>query len=132
VETQLRGDVVGGRYTQDAPTSVGQSHKELRLAPGTALLDDDVIHQFYFVARERGKGRLQIYVPQRLTRDSLSIVVRGQDSVDVLNGRVPATHLVVTNGAGAVTDLWVDASDRVLRVAIAARHFEAVRDEAPR
>jgi hypothetical protein len=128
----LRATAAGGRYMQQVRTPSGLSERELRLEPGTIILDQDIVHQYYFVGRSRGGGRVPVIAPRTLARDVVTITVRGDGPVELRNGTVPATHLIVTNAAGVATDLWVDAAGRVLRVATPARHFEAERDEPPR
>lgn len=128
----LRGTAAGTRYMQQIRTPSGLSERELRLAPGTLILDQDVVHQYYFIGRARGGGQVPVIAPRTLARDVVTIAARGDAPVQLRNGTVPATHLIVTNAAGVATDLWVDAAGRVLRVATPARHFEAERDEPPR
>jgi hypothetical protein len=59
-------------------------------------------------------------------------VYEANGKVETGNGSVAARHLIVTATGGTVTDLWVDAAGRVLRVQVPSRGFTAVRDEAPR
>lgn len=111
----------GGRATE----------RDLPLVSGTIVLDDDVVHHFYFVAQSTD-AVVPIVIPQRLVRDSVRVTRRGDGDVEVGNGTIPSRHLTVTASGGVVTDVWVDAAGRVLRVHVASRGFTAVRDEAPR
>ena len=132
LRTRVRGDAAAGRFSERVVNQVGQSERELRLAPGTVVSDSEMVHQYYFFARSRAAGRLPVLIPRRLGRDSVTLAVRtdGQ-TVELGNGTLPAKHLTVENAAGIATDLWVDAQGRVLRVAIQSRGFVAVRDEPP-
>jgi hypothetical protein len=121
----------GTLFTLTAMTPRGRSERDLRLARGSVVLDDDVVHQYYFVGR-RDPGPLRALAPRRLAYEQLAVVyVDGRD-VEIGNGTLPSRHLTVTSADGVVTDLWVDAAGRVLRVATPSRGFVAIRDEPPR
>jgi hypothetical protein len=132
LESRVKGGLVGARFVQRTSVGSSQTEKELRLAPGTVMADEESVYQFYFVTRARGGARVQLLFPRRLQRDSASITVRSENQdVELGNGRVPARHLIVMDAAGVATDVWLDARGRVLRVAVPSRGFVAVRDAPP-
>jgi hypothetical protein len=121
----------GTIFTLTAMTPGGRSERDLRLARGSVVLDDDVVHQYYFVGR-REPGQLRALAPRRLAYEPMAMAYVDGREVEIGNGTLPSKHLTVTNAAGVVTDLWVDAAGRVLRVATPSRGFVAIRDEPPR
>jgi len=130
--TSVSATISGGRVRVRVATAVGDASGEMRLDPQAVVLDEEVVHQYYFVARHLAAGHVQVLVPGKMARDSLRLGTRGQGPVEVGNGTVPGTHLTVVDGSGILTDLWVDRMGRVLRLAVPARNFVAVRDEPPR
>jgi hypothetical protein len=55
----------------------------------------------------------------------------GQETLQIGNHDVAATHLRATLSGGQVHDLWVDSSGRLLKVALPAKGLVAVRDDPP-
>jgi hypothetical protein len=131
VTTMVTASVGGGRLSQRVVTDKGESARQFPLSPGTLILDEDVVHQYYFVA-QRGAGTIPVLVPRRLGRESVVVSALADTRVEIGTGTVTARHFTVTDAAGIVTDLWVDAAGRLLRLAVTARGFVAVRDEPPR
>lgn len=122
---------VGTIVTLTSITPRGRSERDLRLSTDTGLLDEDVIHQYYFLAR-RGAGTHRVLVARRLAYDTVTVSIVDTGEVEIGNGRLPARHLTVRTTAGVTTDVWVDSQGRVLRVSDPSRDFVAVRDEPPR
>jgi hypothetical protein len=131
VTTMVTASVAGGRLSQRVVTDRGESARQFPLPAGTLILDEDVVHQYYFVA-QRGAGSIPVLVPRRLGRETITVAERPAGPVEIGTGTVPARHFVITDGSGTATDVWVDAAGRLLRLAVSARGFVAVRDEAPR
>jgi hypothetical protein len=134
--TLVRASVRAGRFSGHVSDGSGKTtERDLPFAAGAVVLDDDIVHHYYFLARASAGSAgetIAVVVPQRLTRESVQVSDRGQTTVETGNGSVPSRHLIVTAVGGTVTDLWVDAAGRVLRVHVPASGFTAIRDEAPR
>jgi hypothetical protein len=96
----------------------------------TVLLDDDFVHQLYFVGLSSRSGAVRVISPHAAKAATFVIAAHGLEPVDVGGQSVTATHLSLTNG-GDRRDVWVDADGRVLRAETSAG-FKAIRDELPR
>jgi hypothetical protein len=132
LRSRVTGGAVGPRFIQRTLNGGAQSEKEFRLIRGTVMADSESVYQYYFVARARGDTRVQLMFPRRPSRDSALVTVRSENQiVELGNGKVPARHLIVVDAAGIATDVWLDASGRLLRVAIQSRGLVAVRDAPP-
>jgi hypothetical protein len=132
VAATLQGNFSGRRLSVHSQNESGTSDRELPIAAGTVVLDEDVVHHYYFLFRQGVSGRVPVVVPRRLTRDTVTIVARGEGLVELGNGSVPSRRLTVTNAAGVATDVWIDAAGRVLRVQVPSRGLTAIRDDRPR
>ena len=132
VQEHLSGRIGRGRFSAQLRTPRGESAKEYIVADGVLILDDDVFHQYFFVARQRDRATLAVVVPRRNVQITMRVANRGSATVTVGGRALPATHLVLTEPGGAVRDVWADADGRILRVAVPARGLVAERDEPPR
>jgi hypothetical protein len=109
----------------------GQAAKEFVVAVGAMVLDDDVFHQYYFVAKRAGEGSIPVIIPQRSAQSAVTVARLGAERIDIGNAQVEAQKLSVTEGSGPTREVWVDSQGRVLRVAIPSRAIVAARDELP-
>ena len=133
VQERLTGQVGRGRFSAVTKTPRGESSKEYVVSDGALILDDDVFHQYFFVAQGRRAGSVPVVVPRRNTQLTMRIEERGAEQLTIGGQRVDARHFVLRDaGGGADRDIWVDAQNRVLKVAIPARNVVAQRDDAPR
>ena len=84
-------------------------------------------------AEERiNKWRVAVVFPRRNVQEAMRVREGGSEPV-VIGGRaVAATRLVLQEAGGAERQIWVDAEQRVLKVAIPSRDLVAVRDAPPR
>lgn len=133
VQERLTGQVGRGRFSALTKTPRGESSKEYVVADGALILDDDVFHQYFFVAQGRRSGTVPVVVPRRNTQLTMRVEERGAEEVTIGGRRLAARHLVLRDPTGgADRDIWVDAQNRVLKVEIPSRHLVALRDDAPR
>jgi len=131
-EERLTGQVGRGRFTAMLKTTRGESTREYVMPDGALVLDDDIYHQYYFVAQGNRSGPTPVVIPRRSAQVTMRIEAKGAESVAVGGRSVSATHFVVTDPGGGARDVWVDGSGRVLKVAIPSRGVVATRDELPR
>jgi hypothetical protein len=108
----------------------GESRHEFAIARDAVVLDDDVFHQYYFVARRAGRP-VSAVVPARGVQVALTVESRGAESVTIGDMPARATHIVVMERSGDQRDLWVDSSGRILKVAVPSTGIVALRDELP-
>lgn len=109
----------------------GQAAKEFVVAVGAMVLDDDVFHQYYFVAKRAGEGSIPVIVPQRNTQTTITVTQSGTERIDLGTAQLEAQKLSVAEPSGPTREVWVDAQGRVLKVAIPSRGIVATRDELP-
>jgi hypothetical protein len=96
----------------------------------TVLLDDDLVHQLYFVGLSGRSGAVRVVSPHAAKVATFVIAAHGLEPIDVGGQSVTATHLSLANG-GDRRDVWVDADGRVLR-AETSSGLKAIRDELPK
>lgn len=131
-EERLTGQVARGHFSAQLKTPRGESAREYVVSEGALVLDDDVFHQYYFVALGERGATVPVVVPRRNVQVTMRVQDRGASPVDVGGRSLAATHLVLSEPGGGDRDLWVDASGRVLKVAIPGRGVVAQRNEPPR
>ena len=128
----LKGVIRRGRFSATMQTPRGENLKEYVVSEGALVLDEDVFHQYYFLARGNRTGSVPVVVPHRNVQVVMRIEDRGAASV-VIGGRsIAGRALVLIEPGGANREIWVDAQGRVLKVAIPSRGLVAIRDEPPR
>jgi hypothetical protein len=126
------GTIARGRVDARMRTARGEARKEYIVTEGALILDDEVFHQYYFVAARRGAGSIPVVIPRRNQQVTMRIATAGSEQLTIGNQQLQAQHLTLTEPSGDRRDLWVDAQGRVLKVAIPSRGLIAVRDDPPR
>jgi hypothetical protein len=114
-------------------TRDGESTREYVVPSGVVVLDDDVVHQLFFLTRTDRRSRsLTILAP----RSGLQAVGRlenlGAASVEIGGTYVPATHFSLIGPGFPQREFWIDATGRVLKATAPERGIVAQRDEPPR
>lgn len=122
-----------GRFTSLLRTRDGESTREYVVPAGVVVLDDDVIHQFFFLTRTDRRSRsLTILAP----RSGLQVVGKlenlGPAFVELGGQRFPATHFSLSAPGLPQREFWIDADGRILRATTPERGIVAQRDEPPR
>jgi hypothetical protein len=122
----------GGRLSTLSKDGHGnESMTEYPLATGKSLiLDDDLVHQTYFVTLAKRSGMVQVIEPRSAHRLTLTLAAIGPEPVTIGGRSATATHYSLGNGLGR-RDFWVDSEGRVLRVET-SQGLKAVREELPR
>jgi hypothetical protein len=126
------GIIARGRLSATITSSRGPSAREFIVPPGSVILDDDLLHQHYFVIQRTRDGRVPIIVPHRNTQTTLRVTTVGTEPLLVGTRELNSTHLRLEEPSGERRDVWVDEAGRVLKIEIAARRLVAVRDDPPR
>ena len=125
------GKITRGRVSARINNARGESAKEYIVTDGALILDDDVFHQYFFVARRANAASVAIVVPRRNAQLVLKLANAGADRVTIGTKDVDARHITLTEPGGDVRELWIDAKGRVLKVAIPSRNLVALRDDPP-
>ena len=128
----LSGQVQRGRFSARTQTPRGMSAREYIVADGALIVDDDIFHQYFFVARAERTGAVPVVVPRRNVQVAMHVEVKGFERLTIGGTPIEARHLSVSEPNGETRDIWVDGADRVLRVAIPARGVIATRDDPPK
>ena len=122
-----------GRFSSMLRTSEGESTHEYVVPAGVLVLDDDIVHQLYFVTiGGRRSGSVTVLAPRTGIQAVAGLQSLGASSVDIGGVSVAGTHLVLTAPGFARREFWIDAGGRVLKAAIPERGIVAQRDEPPR
>jgi hypothetical protein len=122
-----------GRFSSMLRTREGESTREYVVPAGVVVLDDDVVHQLYFLTiGARRSGSITVLAPRTGVQAVATLQSLGASSVDIGGASVTGTHLVLTAPGFARREFWIDAGGRVLRAAIPERGIIAQRDESPR
>lgn len=124
------GRIARGRVSAQIDNARGPSEREYVVADGAVLVDDDVFHQYFFLAQRSGAST-SIVIPRRNAQLVLRATDGGSDRVQIGATALDARHIVFTEPTGATRDVWVDAKGRVLKVAIPSRNLVALRDDPP-
>jgi hypothetical protein len=96
------------------------------------VLDDDIFHQYYFLAQGGRSGPIAVVVPRRNVQLAMTVSERPADAIMVGGHSIPTRLLVLSEHGGDERNIWVDAQGRVLKVNIPSRGVTALRDDAPR
>lgn len=130
LEQKLSAVVGRGRISQRTQTKRGEAAKEYVVADGALVLDDDVFHQYYFLALRAVEGPVPVVIPRRNTQVQMRASVRAPTTVEIDGTRIAARHLVLSAAGSPDREVWVDEAGRLLRVRIG--DLVAEREEAPR
>lgn len=132
VQERLSGNLGRGRFSARLRTPRGESAKEYIVADGAFVLDDDVFHQYYFLANANRSGAITVVIPRRNTQVSMRVDDRGKESVRIGGSTVNGRRLVLTEPDGSTRHIWVDDQGRVLKVSLERSGITATRDQPPR
>lgn len=122
-----------GRFSSMLRTRDGESTHEYVVPPGVIVLDDEVVHQLYFVTRGgRRSGTINVLLPRLGIQTNATLQELGQAPLDIGGNSIPATHFSLTGAGLSRREFWTDAAGRVLKATIPERGIVAQRDEPPR
>lgn len=108
-----------------------ESMREYPVVPGNCLvLDDDLLHQIYFVALSKRTGAIQVIKPRAAHGGTLTVQANGLEPITIAGRRVTATRYTMRNGAER--QFWIDAAGRLLQVEVPSTGLKATREEMPR
>ncbi|HEX8691659.1 MAG TPA: hypothetical protein VF746_04515 [Longimicrobium sp.] len=129
---RIAGDIGQGRVSARIVTASGEQLREYVASSGAVVLDEGVAHLYYFLAQRLHSGRVPVIVPRENRQVMATVADRGQETVQVGDRSARLFHLVVQLQDGGEHHVWVDALNRVVKVEIPARGYQAVRTELPR
>jgi len=137
VRERLKGLVGRGRFSAQVTTPTGESTREYIVASGALVLDEEIFHQYYFLAQRAQRmgeagGAVPVVVPRQNVQEMMRVRWAGADRLTIGGAPVTARVLVLTGPAGATRHIWVDEAGRVLKVELDGRGIVALRTELPR
>jgi hypothetical protein len=130
VDERVSGMVGRGRVSAHVKTARGESANEFVVSPGALVIDDDVFHQYYFIAKR--SGAVSVIVPRRNAQVTMRVSNAGTENVTIGGTSIEATKTTIADPGGADREVWTDSAGRVLKVAIPSRGLVAQRDDPPR
>lgn len=129
--SKIVGTVGSGRFIAKIVSAAGEQLREYVASSGAVVLDEGIAHHHYFLVR-RGARRVPVLIPRENRQVLATVASRGEEPVDINGTRLNLFHFVVTLAGGEEHHVWVDSLNRVLRVDIPSRQYQAVRTEVPR
>ena len=134
VEQRVSAQAAGTHFRAQSVSDVGEAAREYLLEPGTLVVDDELYHQYYFLARRvpAGGGRVPVLAPRRGAQSVVTVTPAGAERVTIGGKAIEARRFVLADRAGGRRELWADDQGRVLRVVLAAEGIEVLRDDPPR
>lgn len=130
IRERVSVQVARGRISARAQSTRGESAREYFLRDGMLVLDDDLLHQYFFLVLHPDRRVVSVVAPRRNVVVELRVENRGDEPIEIAGSRVVARHLAVSDGA-STRDIWTDALGRVLRVDSRSSDLTAVRDALP-
>lgn len=128
---KIVGNIGSGRVSARIVTASGEQLREYVASSGAIVLDDGIAHHYYFLAQRLHSGRVAVIVPRENHQVIATVADRGEESVSIGDATARLFHLVVQVG-GEERHVWVDALNRVIKVEIPSRGYQAVRTALPR
>jgi hypothetical protein len=106
------------------------SSRDYAFAPGSVILDDDVMHQLFFVTWREPRVVAFVAPGSRTTgRGTLTEV--GREELRLGGSTIAARHYSFGSGDDK-REIWVDSSRRLLKVTHPSRQIVGTRDLPPR
>jgi hypothetical protein len=134
VTHRLTGQLARGHFATQAQTGSSESARTYLLGDTTVVVDDELFHQYFFVALHRrgGEAGVPMLVPRRNVHGPARVREEGAERLTVGARTIDAIRLSVTDPLARVRTVWIDGGGRVLRVASPSEGLVAQRDDPPR
>lgn len=106
-------------------------NRQIALPKDFVVLDDNVLTDYEILLEryERTAGGNQVitaFIPQEALPGRITVNKAGEESIDIGNRKIKATHYTATTDLAAI-DLWADSRGRLLRISCPAGQWSAVR-----
>jgi hypothetical protein len=123
--------VSGRRLELTVKSPAGEQTREARARDGAVLLDENIVHQYYFVGVLAREGAsIPVIVPRHNDQGAVDVQSVTPESLTIDGQQVDAMRLLLS-AAGVERRLWVDPQGRVLRLEVPSTGFVAERLRAP-
>ncbi len=132
-QEQITGSVAGGRFSARIVSPAGEMMREYLASDGAVVVDDGLVHQYYFLAQRAGGAstRVALLIPREDRQVVATVTAAGTQPIDGAGHRVDARLLRVSGAGLPERQLWIDPQGRVLRLSIPSRGFVATRTTLP-
>jgi hypothetical protein len=127
---EIMAQVTGRRLELTVRSPAGEQMREARAPAGAVLLEENVAHQYWFVAALAREGASIPVIVPRGAAGTLQVVSLASETVTIGGEPVAATRAGLSAN-GVERRLWFDAQGRVLRLDIPSLGFVAERLRAP-
>lgn len=131
----LQGRGRADRLSVLVQTKGGEAAREYLMERGTVLLDDELFHQFYFVARAAlasSDSTVTVISPRKALQVQNRLAFRAMETVAIGGKPIAGRHFVLSDGASVRAELWIDAAGRLLKISVPETALLALRDDPPR
>jgi hypothetical protein len=131
----LQGRGRPDRFSVLIQTRGGEAAREYLVRLGTVLLDDELFHQFYFVALAglaAPDSALSVISPRAGTQARNRLEFRGSEAISIGGQNLNGRHFAIVNGTGVRAEIWIDAAGRLLKASVPDKALVALRDDPPR
>lgn len=132
VTERLKGRGRPGRFSVLVQTRSGEAAREYVLGNGALLIDEDVIHQYYFLRLAGRHADFNIIGPRSHQQARFHYENRGSEMVEIAGQKIVSQRFALIAASGSARELWLDGNGRLLKISIPERNLVAVRDDPPR
>ena len=128
---RLRGRGRPSRFGLFVQTRTGESAREFVLTTGALLLDEGVVHHFFFVGLAAQRPDVVVISPRSARQERMRLQSRAEAVVEIAGRTIAGRHVSLVNGEGP-REVWLDGQGRLLKVAIPDQGIVAIRDDPPK
>lgn len=126
----ITGRAAGTRFRATIVSSAGEQMREYLVDDGVVVLHDGIAHHHYFLAAA-GAGTVPLIVPQQARQLQATVQDLGTENIEVGGRQVEARRFSIDITGLDSRSIWVDDSNRVLRVRIPGQELTAQRTSLP-
>ncbi len=132
-QQQITGTFAGGRFSARIVSPAGEMMREYLASDGAVVVDEGLVHQYYFLAQRAGSTttRIPLLIPRQSRQVLGTVTAAGGEAIEIGGRRIDARLLRVSAAGLPDRELWVDDRGRVLRLAVPSRGFVATRTSIP-
>lgn len=128
----ITGRAAGSRFRATVVSGAGEQMREYLVSQNAVIIDDGIAHHHYFLAHAtRGGGRVPVIIPRQSRQVTATVQDHGAETIEVAGQQTRARRLSVEISGLDNRTVWVDDSNRVLRLRIPDQGLVAERTSLP-
>ena len=126
--SRILGELGRGRFTVRLVARATERAREFATGQRAVVLDDSVFAPYVFAGWRAGSQstELNAIFPRALRRETVQVRDLGQAATTLNRDPARLRHVTV-EGEGGTVHLWLDGSDRLMKVEIPSRHLVVER-----